>query len=84
MTTTTSPATGPAPLRETVRNNIRVEMARRSMSGPDLAAALDVAPYWVSRRLAGTIAIDLADLGMIAAALDTTPAQLVTETEEQS
>lgn len=66
------------PLGETVRQNIRLAIALRGMTGPKLAAALEVHPTWVSRRLNGNITIDLVDVQRIAFALDVTPGDLVT------
>lgn len=49
---------------------IRVWMARRQMNQSELAARIGVAQSWVSKRLSGTVALSVDDLGAIAEALD--------------
>jgi transcriptional regulator with XRE-family HTH domain len=57
------------PLSEKVAEEIRALMARRMISGRQLATLLGVSPSWVSYRLTGMQPIDLNDLAMIAHAL---------------
>jgi DNA-binding Xre family transcriptional regulator len=52
-----------------VAAEIRAVLARRRVTGRDLAAQLQVSRSWVSYRLTGTTAIDLNDLERIAKAL---------------
>lgn len=58
------------PLSGRVAEEIRALMARRRMSGRELARRLDVSASWVSYRLTGSQPIDLNDLEQIARALD--------------
>jgi transcriptional regulator with XRE-family HTH domain len=58
-----------ATLSDLVAEEIRALMARRRMSGRQLATKLGVSPSWVSYRLTGTQPIDVNDLSRIAAAL---------------
>lgn len=58
-----------ATLSALVAEEIRALMARKRMSGRQLATQLAVSPSWVSYRLTGTQAIDLDDLALIANAL---------------
>src|SRR5690606_30195369 len=53
-----------------VAEEIRALLARRRMSGRELARQLGVSPSWVSYRLTGTQPIDLNDLDAIARVLD--------------
>lgn len=59
-----------ATLSELVAEEIRALMARRRMSGRQLAAKLGVSPSWVSYRLTGTQPIDVNDMHRMAGALD--------------
>ncbi len=59
-----------ATLSELVAEEIRALMARRRVSGRQLAAQLQVSPSWVSYRLTGTQPIDVNDLLLIAHALE--------------
>lgn len=59
-----------ATLSDLVAEEIRALMARRRMSGRQLAMQLRVSPSWVSYRLTGTQPIDINDLHKIARALD--------------
>lgn len=58
-----------ATLSALVAEEIRALMARRKMSGRDLAAQLGVSPSWISYRLSGKQPIDLNDMASIAHAL---------------
>ena len=57
-------------LGEYVAGEIRANLARRRITGRDLAAKLRVSRSWVSYRLTGTTEISLSDLEQIAAALE--------------
>src|ERR1700750_1795731 len=59
-----------ATLSELVAEEIRALLARRRMSGRQLAGMLGVSPSWVSYRLTGPQPIDLNDLQQIANAFD--------------
>lgn len=58
-----------ATLSALVAEEIRALMARRRVSGRQLASQLGVSPSWVSYRLTGTQPIDVNDLHLIATAL---------------
>lgn len=58
-----------ATLSQMVAEEIRALMARRRVSGRQLAGELGVSPSWVSYRLTGTQPIDINDLMLIAKAL---------------
>jgi transcriptional regulator with XRE-family HTH domain len=58
-----------ATLSALVAEEIRALMARRRISGRQLATQLEVSPSWVSYRLTGTQPIDVNDLALIADAL---------------
>ena len=58
-----------ATLSEMVAEEVRAVMARRRMSGRELANQLGVSPSWISYRLSGKQPIDINDLAAIAAAL---------------
>lgn len=57
-------------LSDQIAEEIRAMMARRRVSGRQLAQLLDVSPAWVSYRLTGTQEIGVNDLERIAEALD--------------
>jgi transcriptional regulator with XRE-family HTH domain len=59
-----------ATLSSLVAEEIRALMARRRMSGRQLAEKLGVSPSWVSYRLTGERPIDMNDLDLIALHLD--------------
>lgn len=52
---------------------IRAWMGRRDLSQSDLGRSLGVAPSWMSKRLAGTVELSVADMFAIAEALDVSP-----------
>lgn len=56
-------------LAEHVRGQIKAELARRDLTNTQLAARLGVSDMWVSRRLAGTVPIAVAELEQIADAI---------------
>jgi len=58
-----------ATLSQMIAEEIRALMARRRMSGRQLAGKLGVSPSWVSYRLTGAQPIDVNDLSGIAKAL---------------
>lgn len=58
-----------ATLSEMVAEEIRALMARRKVSGRELAGQLGVSPSWISYRLSGKQPIDVNDLLRIANAL---------------
>src|SRR4051812_4665849 len=66
---TTDLGTAQTQLSERVAEEIRALMARRMISGRQLATLLGVSPSWVSYRLTGMQPIDLNDLASIAKAL---------------
>jgi len=57
-------------LNTQVAANVRAEMARRRARQSDLAQVLDLSQSAVSKRLAGTIPLDLDELGGIATFLN--------------
>ena len=67
-----TPVVQPDNLSIRVAEEIRALLARRRMSGRELARRLDVSPGWVSFRLTGTQPIDLNDLERIAGVLGVT------------
>lgn len=69
-------------LSEAVAEEIRALLARRRMSGRQLAALLDVSQTWMSTRLKGTTPIDLNELSRIAAALNVEVAELLPRANE--
>jgi transcriptional regulator with XRE-family HTH domain len=60
----------PATLSDLVAEEVRALMARRKVSGRELADLLGVSPSWISYRLNGKQPIDLNDLERIANALE--------------
>jgi transcriptional regulator with XRE-family HTH domain len=64
-------------LSDKTAEELRALLARRRLSGRDLARRLDVSPSWVSYRLTGTTEIGLNDLERIADALDVEVAELL-------
>jgi transcriptional regulator with XRE-family HTH domain len=56
-------------LADFVRGQIKAEMARRDLTGEQLAVRLEVSDMWVSRRLRGITPIAVAELEQIAEAL---------------
>ncbi len=69
-------------LSEYVAGEIRATMARRRISGRQLAALLGASQTWVSSRLSGATPIDLNDLARIAEALGTYPSELLPRATE--
>lgn len=71
-------------LSDRVAEEIRAMLARRRMSGRELARKLDVSSPWVSNRLTGHQEIGLAELERIAAALGVEVAALLPAPAEAS
>ena len=57
-------------LREQVAEEVRALLARKMLTGADVAAALERSPMYVSRRIRGEVAFDLDDIQKIAKVLD--------------
>lgn len=53
-------------LRERVAEEVRALMARRMMTGADLAAKIGRSPMYVSRRVRGEVGFDLDDMQRLA------------------
>ena len=65
------------PARAAVAGDVRAEMARRRMTGRELARRTGKSqPYW-SRRLSGDVALDVDDLEAVAAHLEVSASDLV-------
>lgn len=64
-----------------VAEEIRALLARRRMSGRELARKLDVSPSWVSYRLTGTQPIDINDLVSIAKVLGVKASDIIANAE---
>ena len=65
------------PAVERVAANVRAELARKGITQTELAAKLQKTQPFVSRRLSGRVAFDVADLASIATVLDISMAALV-------
>ncbi len=64
-----------------VAEEVRALMARRRITGRELARRLSVSPSWVSYRLTGSQPIDVNDLRLIARTLGVTMAALLPSDE---
>jgi len=62
---------------ERVAANVRAELARKGITQSDLAAKLNKSQPFISRRLSGRVAFDVADLASIATVLDVSITALV-------
>lgn len=62
---------------EEIASAIRRLLARRELTGTELATLIGVRQQWISRRLTGVVAFNTYDLARIASALDVDPADLV-------
>ena len=71
-------------LQARVAQEIRAEMGRQRVTGAELARRLTVSEAFVSRRLADTGVISLAELERIAAALDREVAHFFPLAEDSS
>jgi transcriptional regulator with XRE-family HTH domain len=56
-------------LREQVAEEVRALLARKMMTGADVATAMKKSPMYVSRRIRGEVAFDLDDIQAIAEVL---------------
>jgi transcriptional regulator with XRE-family HTH domain len=56
-------------LREQVAEEVRALLARKRMTGADMAIAIERSPMYVSRRVRGEVAFDLDDIQRIAEVL---------------
>lgn len=77
MTTEPAPSGSAATLREGIAEEVRALLARRRMSGVQLAKRIGKSHTYVSRRLTGETAFDADDLEQIAHALDAQPTDLL-------
>lgn len=62
-------STGPYPvasLTAAVAEEVRAHLARRRMSGRELARRLGVSPQWVSQRTRGVVSMSIDDLEAVA------------------
>jgi transcriptional regulator with XRE-family HTH domain len=66
-------------LREQVAEEVRALLARKLMTGADLATAIGRSPMYVSRRVRGEVAFDIDDMQRIAEALGVPLLQLLPE-----
>lgn len=64
---------------ERVAANVRAELARKGVTQSDLAAKLNKSQPFISRRLSGRVAFDVADLAGIAAVLNVSISSLLDE-----
>lgn len=69
-------------LSDRLAEEIRALLARRKISGRELARQLDVSPSWISYRLTGQQPIDVNDLAAIAEALGIQPVDLLRAADE--
>lgn len=70
-------------LRERVAEEVRALLARRQMTGAELAAKIERSPMYVSRRVRGEVAFDLDDLQRIADVFGVAPADLLPSEENR-
>lgn len=64
-------------LTQTVAGELRAEMARQRKTGIDLAEVLQCSQQSASRRMTGSIGLDLDELDRVAAWLGLTPAHFM-------
>ena len=62
---------------ETVAEELRVQLARRRMTGRELARQLGVSGQWISQRTRGQVALSTDDIERIAVVLGLTPQQFM-------
>lgn len=79
-----TPQMRPAKLRERTAEELRVILARRRMSGSELARRTGLKQAYVSRRMTGEVAFDLDDLEVIATALGVTVMELLAGAEKSA
>jgi len=65
------------PVRKQIGDNVRAELARLGLRHDDLAKILGISQPQVTKRLAGTIGFEAAELVRIAAELNVPVARLV-------
>jgi transcriptional regulator with XRE-family HTH domain len=65
------------PVRKQIGDNVRAELARLGLRHDDLAKILGISQPQISKRLAGTIGFEAAELVRIAAELNVPLARLV-------
>ncbi len=66
----------------TVACEVRAELARRKMSGRELARRIAKSAVYVNRRISGEVEFSESDIRSIAAVLGVTAAKLLGETTE--
>lgn len=71
-------------LRERVAEEVRVQLARKRMSGTQLAKRMGVSQAYIWRRLSGETALDLNDLERIGEILAVEPSDLLPRTANLS
>lgn len=65
------------PVRKQIGDNVRAELARQGLRHDDLAKILGISQPQVTKRLAGTIGFEAAELVRISAELNVPVARLV-------
>lgn len=68
------------PPSQRVAHTVRSEMTRHGITQMDVAKALGTSQAAVSRRLSGRVALDVAELHILAALMGVTPASLLDPT----
>ncbi|TXG91597.1 hypothetical protein DW322_17070 [Rhodococcus rhodnii] len=63
---------------------VRAEMARRRISGRELARRLDENPQWAAMRVNGSIALDTRDIARFATAIGMSPSELLRRVAEEA
>lgn len=79
MTTATALHEEVASFRLLLAAEVRAELARRQITGRQLARLVGESPAWAARRLAGGTAIDADDVQRIASAINVPISQLLIE-----
>ena len=67
----------PSPLNDAVAAEVRAEVARQALTQQQLADRLGEGQWWVSRRLTGDVAWEIADLMRVAEALGVQVTQFI-------
>lgn len=70
-------APDPGPLARAVSAEIRAELARQRVTGQQLATRIDRSQNYLAKRLRDEIALTLDDVELIATALNTTYARIM-------
>lgn len=73
--------TQPSTLADSVAAEVRAQLARQQLTGTALAAAIGKSEMYVSRRLRGQVAFDLADVEQAAKFLGVSFADLLPSPE---